>query len=34
MKKLKILILTFYYKPDISAGSFKIQALVKELSKN
>ena len=28
---MRILILTFYYKPDLSAGSFRTTALVKEL---
>lgn len=32
-KKLKILILTFYYKPDISAGSFRMEGFVEALSK-
>ncbi|WP_187647899.1 glycosyltransferase family 4 protein [Nitrosophilus labii] len=29
----KILILTFYYKPDLSAGSFRMTAFVEELKK-
>ena len=31
---LKILILSFYYQPDLSAGSFRCNALVKNLSRN
>ena len=31
---MKILILSFYYKPDLSAGSFRSTALVAELLKN
>ena len=30
---MKILILTFYYQPDLSAGSFRITALVEQLLK-
>lgn len=30
---MKILVLTFYYKPDLSAGSFRITAFVDELQK-
>lgn len=30
---MRILILTFYYSPDLSAGSFRTTALVKELQK-
>lgn len=30
-KKLRILVLTFYYSPDLSAGSFRSTALVKAL---
>lgn len=30
---MKILVLSFYYKPDLSAGSFRNVALVEELSK-
>ena len=30
---MKILVLTFYYKPDLSAGSFRTTAFVDELKK-
>ena len=30
-KKLKILVLSFYFKPDLSAGSFRATALVDAL---
>ena len=30
---MRILVLSFYYEPDLSAGSFRTTALVKELSK-
>ena len=33
-EKVKILLFTFYYPPDLSAGSFRSEALVKSLSKN
>ena len=30
---MKVLVLSFYYEPDLCAGSFRTTALVKELSK-
>ena len=31
---MKILILSFYYSPDLCAGSFRTTALVEQLKKN